>query len=744
MWKLNSFQIYRQFDSVDCGPACLRMVAKYHGKDYSLDFIRECCSVSMQGSSLLSISEAAQQIGFETMAVSLTVSELLSDAPLPCILLWNQNHYVVLPPQGDTLSKKRKIVIADPAYGLREIASDEFERNWCTANCSYGIALLFDPIPDFEDMYKTDQSRSSLSRFILQYTKPFKRLGLQILLGLVLSSAISLLFPFFTRSIFDSGIAYRDLSFVKLIFISQLALFIGIAVVEALRNRILIYINARINVAILTDFLKKLIKLPLRFFESRSTGDILQRIADHDRVEQFLTTRLLNIFFSVIILSAYIVILGVYSGILLLAFMSGSLMSLFWISFFLKKRRNLDYEKFRLHSRGQNIMLEILQGMNEIKIYNVEAQKRKEWEENQSRLFSVNLKALSLEQYQSVGNLSITHIKNIFIFFFTAKQVINGDMTFGTMLSISFIVGQMTGPIEQLLEFFKSAQDAKISFERISDVYNNKEEDEILKGGVIDPNISKNTFLKYAEQSITLKNITFQYSARQSTPVLKDISISIPKGTVTAVVGASGSGKTTLLKLLMKFYAPTHGKVYIGGEDFSNIPPGDWRSRCGVVQQDGYIFSASIARNIALGEEHIDEDKLQRAAVVANIDGFVSDLPAGYETLIGTNGNGISAGQKQRILIARAVYREPEFLFFDEATSALDATNEKIIMDNLNNFFKSRTVIVIAHRLSTVKQSDQIIVLERGQVVELGNHDTLIRQRGEYFNLVRNQLDLGE
>jgi ATP-binding cassette subfamily B protein len=733
------FPFYMQLDQMDCGPTCLRMIAKHYGRSFSLENLRSLSNITREGVSLLGISEAAEKLGFKTVAASVNPEQLDEEVPLPCILHWDQNHFVVVPPQDYSFNNpKDKLLVADPAHGMVKVDKQTFLKSWISKSDRQGVVLMLEPTPLF---YSQEEKKKASGRgfsFLFQYLKPYRRFIIQLILGILLGSFLSLVFPFLTQSLVDYGVNLKNVGFIKMILFSQLILFVGNTAVEMIRSWIILHMNSRINISIISDFLIKLMKLPIRYFDTKMIGDITQRIADHNKIEQFLTTNTLSTLFSFISLVVFSVVLGIYNLKILFIFVTGSLLSVGWIILFLNKRKELDYKRFQQLSNNQNSLYELITGMQEIKLNNCETPKRWEWERIQAKLFRLNIRNLVLEQYQQTGNLFFTQLKNILISYVAAREVVDGNMTLGMLLSISYIIGQMNSPVEQLLAFFRSAQDAKIVLERLGEVHDRENEEK-------DPGVISEIIPETSKAGdIVLQDVSFQYAGPSSPHVLKDINLVIPSGKVTAIVGSSGSGKTTLMKLLLKFYEPTEGKISVGGQELSAISPRWWRNQCGVVMQEGYIFSDTIARNIAVSDEHIDEQRLLHAVKVSNIGSFIENLPLQYTTRIGNTGNGMSTGQKQRMLIARAVYKDPEFLFFDEATSALDASNEKIIMENLNRFFNGKTVVVIAHRLSTVKNADQIIVLEHGKIVETGNHQTLTRQKGKYYELVKNQLELGE
>ena len=728
----SSFPFFPQHDAMDCGPACLRMIAKHYGRHYTLESLRKKSHISREGVSMLGISAAAEEIGFKTIGVHISYNQLKEDVPMPCIVHWQQRHFMVV-----YKIKRDTIYVADPAAGLVKYTKEEFLRGWISRkgddNADEGIALLLEPQPEFysAEGEKTDKAKFS---FILQYLKPYKKLIVQLFMGMLIGTLLQLIFPFFTQSIVDYGIGNSNISFVTLILIAQLTLYVAQTAVDFIRSWILLHISARINISIISDFLIKLMRLPIGFFDTKMIGDLMQRIGDHQRIEAFLTSSTLNTLFSFVTFIVFAFILAFYSIKLLVVFLIGSALYVIWVVLFLKFRRELDYKRFAQASAEQSNLIQMITGMQEIKLNNCEKQKRWEWENIQAKLFKVSIKGLRISQWQQSGAVFINETKNILISFISARAVINGDMSLGMMMAVQTIVGQLNAPISQMIGFIQSAQDAKISLERLGEIHNRPNEVEDGDG---------KTSIFPEDRSIAVENLSFHYDPLADA-VLNDVNLNIPEGKVTAIVGMSGSGKTTLVKLLLGFYPPTKGNIRIGGLNISNINPKSWRSRCGTVMQDGFIFSDSIAKNIAIGEDHIDEQRLLHAAKVANIQDMIESLPLGYNTKIGQEGNGISQGQKQRILIARAVYKNPDYIFLDEATNSLDANNERVIMDNLQEFFKGKTVVVVAHRLSTVKNADQIVVINHGKITETGTHSELTAKKGEYYTLVKNQLELGQ
>jgi len=731
-----NFPHYHQPDAMDCGATCLRIIAKHYGKSYSLPELRTASHTTREGASLLGLSEAAENLGFHTLSVKVDFDKLEQEAPLPCIAHWNQNHFVVV-----YKIKKNKVYVADPAHGLITYTKQEFLKQWVSdvaetngVKNEEGVLLLLEPTVEFynkEDSKDTDRSNF---KYLYNYLFKYKKLVFQLLIALIAGSLLQLIFPFLTQSIIDVGVQNHDVKFIYLVLVGQLMVFFGRTSIDIIRSWILMHISSRINISLVSDFFIKLMRLPIAYFDVKMTGDIMQRIGDHYRIEQFLTGATLNTLFSMFNLLLFSGVLAWYNVKIFLVFITGSVLYFFWITFFLKRRADLDFKRFNQSSQNQSKVMELISGMQEIKLHNAERQMRWQWENIQVKLFKTSLQSLSLSQWQNSGSSLINELKNILITFLSAKLVLDGQITLGIMLSISYIIGQLNTPVVELVSFVQHWQDAKLSLQRLSEIHNRKDEEPI--------NNENETDIEHKED-IKFKEVCFKYDALQKDNILNNLNFTIPAKKVTAIVGSSGSGKTTLMKLLLKFYEPQSGEIAIGINKLKNVSPKVWRNLCGSVMQEGFIFNDTIAKNIAVGVDNIDKQRLKYAVKVANIREFIEELPLGYNTKIGTEGNGISTGQKQRILIARAVYKNPEILFFDEATSALDANNEKIIMNNLNEFYKDKTVVIIAHRLSTVKSANQIIVLEKGEIIETGNHNELTAKRGAYYELVKNQLELG-
>jgi len=738
---MHSFPHYTQLDQMDCGATCLRMIAKYYGKSYSNQFLREKAFITRSGVSMRGISEAAESDGFRAMGAKITLEQLL-EIPLPAILHWNQNHFVVL----YKISKKNRLqvkpamtetfYIADPAGEKYNLSRNEFLTCWASTKQNeqdYGIILMLEPTPNFYAQEDETGNKKNLS-FFFRYLIPFKSQISQLFIGLIVGSILSLIFPFLTQSVVDNGISNNNLNFVTLILVAQLVLFCTQLAVNFLQSWISLHVNTRIGISLISDFLSKLMKLPLRFFDSKNVGDILQRISDNERIKAFLTGNSITTLFSFFNFIIFACILAYYNLTILAVFLVGNVLYILWITLFLRYRRKLDMARFTQASAEQSNLVQIITGMQEIKLNNCERQQRWKWERIQVKLFNISIKGLALGQYQQIGSVFFSQTTSLLVSYLSVRSVINGDMTLGMMMAVSNIIGQLNAPIGQVIGFVQSAQDAKISLERLNEIHNREDEEQSIEGKITE-------ILENAD--IIVKDLFFSYDGADRNYALNGINLIIPKNKITAIVGTSGSGKTTLIKLLLNFYNPNKGEILIDKYPLSDINPHLWRHHTGAVMQDGFIFSDTIANNIAAGEEIVDKSKLLYAVETANIRDYIDSLPLKYNTKIGMDGNGISMGQKQRFLIARAVYKNPYFLFFDEATNALDANNEQIIMSNLTEFYKGKTVVIVAHRLSTVQNADNIIVLEKGKVIEEGTHTELTTKRGTYYTLVKNQLELG-
>lgn len=730
-----SFPITFQHDSMQCGIACLQMICKHFGRKFSLDFLSKLCFATNEGVSLLGINDAANKLGLKTLCVKASMNEL-DQISLPAILHWNQKHFVVL----YKIKKGRKYYIADPGKGLTAYTNEEMREYWLSTNSKgveKGVVMMLEPASHFYDTKNasgTNEKEIHSFRFLYGYVRRYYKYFGMIAVGLALGSIIQLVLPFLTQAIVDKGIKHQDLNIILLILFGQLMLTISRTVIDFLRRWILLRISMKINISLISDFFIKLLKLPMSFFDTKLMGDLMQRMNDHGRVNNFLTQNVLNIVFSLLTLIVFSVVLVIYDKLVFLAFLIGSMLYGVWVALFLKRRKVIDYELFEQQAINNNRTYEFITSMQEIKLQDCEQRKRQEWEHIQKDLFKIQQKSLRLQQQEEAGGIFINELKNIAITVMSAAAVIEGNMTLGMMLAVQYIIGQLCSPVEQLMDFFYSIQDVKISLERINEIHSM--EDENGKAGLL-------TSIKQKSKGINIQNVIFKYNPHVLTKTIDHVDIQIPQGKVTAIVGASGSGKTTLIKLILGYYSVIEGRICIGSTNINDVNKQWWRCQCGVVMQDGVIFSESIARNIAVDDAEIDQVRLLEAAKISCIFDYVMGLPLKFDTKIGRDGIGLSQGQKQRILIARAVYKNPEYIFLDEATNSLDANNERKIVENLDRFYKGKTVVIVAHRLSTVKNADQIVVIDHGKVVETGTHDTLTLKKGAYFQLVKNQLELG-
>ncbi len=728
---MKKFPFYFQLDQMDCGATCLRMIAKYYGKNLAIEKVREKCFVGRDGVSLLGISDGAESLGFHTLAVRLPYEVLANEAPLPCILYWREKHFLIL-----YKVTKTKLYLADPAIGLITYTPEEFKKAWIIPKANEtpeGFALMLEPTPAFYEDEDNVETKKSGIRHYLKYLRPYKKYYFHLILSLTVATVISLLLPFLTQAMVDVGINNQDVGFVYVVLIAQIVLFLSNKSGEFVRGWISFHMISKVNVTILSDFLVKLMKLPVAYFDRKTPGDILKRIEDHERIQLFLTTTLVHFAFSLMSMVIFGGILAYYSVGLFLIFAVGSLLYFTWIFSLLAKRKVLDYRNFDQAVLSENNTIELVTGMQEIKLQNCERQKRWEWEKIQAKKFKLGIDGVRLGQIEQTGSSILYEVKNILLTFYAAMLVIQGEMTLGMMLAVQYIVGQLNWMTVDIIRFVHDTQNAQLSINRLSEIHEMPNEE--TEESVLDADMER-------VQDIVFENVSFQYGGPRSKMVLEDISLRIPHNKVTAIVGTSGSGKTTMLSLLLKSYKVTHGAIKFGKSNINNISFKSWRKKFACVTQQSFIFSDTIARNIAVGEEVIDKKRMKEATLTANIRDFIEELPVEYNTKIGANGVGLSQGQKQRILLARAVYKNPEILLLDEATNSLDANNERVIINNLNEFFKGKTVVVVAHRLSTVKDADQIVVLEKGKIVEVGNHESLIKSKGAYFNLVKNQLEL--
>jgi ATP-binding cassette subfamily B protein len=732
---MKRFPFYQQLDRMDCGPACLRMVARFYGQYYSLEELRGKSYAGRQGTSLLNLSQAAEELGFLSGAVTIDWNTLQQDVALPCIVLWKDQHFVVV-----HRITTRYVYVADPAIGKIRYRKKEFLAGWKGEDRGSGVALLLEPTGKFDESSSTISPKNAAWRVLISFLKPYRRYLGQLFLGIVAIGVVQAAFPFLTQALFDEGIAQSNLHFVYIILIAQLILFTSQTVGEVIRSYLLLYIGNRVSISLLTSFLQKLMQLPQPFFEKKNLGDLFQRITDNERIEEFLTAQSLSVLLSLFSVVLFGLILAYYHLTIFLVFVVGSTLYLGWVLLLGKRRRVLEYKRFKVSAQQHSQLQDLLYGMPEIQLNGSQQRRRWQWEATRIKQHQVAIKALSIDELQTRGGTFIHELKNMGITILAAILVIQGQMSIGMVVAVHYIIGQLNVPLLNLIDFFQSAQDAQISLSRLLEIHNM---DNNPAQAEIEINSSASDVLGCAD--IRLADVSFHYEGPNSPAVLQEVNATIPYGKVTAIVGSSGSGKTTLLKLLLKSYQPTEGTIYLDDQSLERWPSSQWRSKCGAVMQDGYIFDDTILRNITESDSRrpLDKERLTHAVKIAQLEQFISSLPKGYSTPIGQNGMGLSGGQRQRLLIARAVYKDPDYLFFDEATSGLDAENERFIVNNLENFYQDRTVVIIAHRLSTVKHADQILVLHQGRVVEQGTHRELTDLRGRYYSLVKNQLELG-
>ncbi|QUB69925.1 peptidase domain-containing ABC transporter [Prevotella melaninogenica] len=723
---LNRFPVEYQMDSQDCGPACLKIIAKHFGKFYSLQSLRDKCGITKEGVSLLDLSTGAESIGLRTLAIKCTIDDVVNSVPFPAIIFWKDSHFVVV-----YYANKKYIWVSDPAKGRIKYTHEEFKKGWYQKGAKQGVLLAIEPTAEFKDSKAEREQRKNTFSSILKYFTPYQRNFTLIFVIMLLVTALQGMLPFISKAVIDVGIKTSDVNFINMVLIGNISILLSVMIFNVIRDWILMHITARVNIALISDYLIKLMKLPVTFFENKLLGDILQRAQDHERIRSFIMNNSLSLIFSILTFVVFSIILLIYNAIIFYIFISGSILYAGWVLLFLNIRKKMDWEYFELLSKNQSYWVETVSSIQDIKIYNYEKHRRWKWEEIQARLYHVNKRVLAITNAQNLGAQFIESIKNMGIVFFCATAVIKGEITFGVMISTQFIIGMLNGPLVQFINFIVSAQYAKISFLRINEIKQLEDEEELLSVG--------STTILPENKSLILDNVNFQYTAN-SPLVLHNIYLHIPENKVTAIVGGSGCGKSTLLKLLVRLYKPSYGDIKMDKMNVNAINLRQWRSMCGVVMQDGKIFSDTILNNIVLDDEHIDYEQLRKVCRIAQIEDEINAMPKGFETNIGENGRGLSGGQKQRLLIARALYRNPQYLFLDEATNALDTINEKKIVEALNNAFLQRTVIVVAHRLSTIRNADQIVVLDKGYIVEVGNHDSLMERKGHYFQMIASQM----
>ncbi|KFF25120.1 peptidase domain-containing ABC transporter [Chryseobacterium vrystaatense] len=725
MFRKNRFKFRYQKDRMDCGPVCIQMISDYYGKKYDLNFLREICNYGKQGVTINSLKGAAEKIGYDAHVIKAGLDEINDLDLFPYILHWGNDHYVIL-----LKFTKKSAVIADPGYGILSVSKEIFKKNWYKNN--KGVAVVLSPA---ELLESNEPKRTSLFGYTSKYLKKHKKEILKIAATLLIINTLTFLLPFITQKIFDDGIAHTDKKMIYYLILSQLFIYIGIYLSEIYRNWIAVKLGGNISIEIIYNFFKKLIKLPIHFLETKVVGDYNQRIQDSEKIEAFMTSQSITSIFSMLTIIVYLIVMSIYNFNLFFLYISITLVSVAVSLYFLKKRRLYDYLIFKEKANIQNLTFEILNGITEVKLNGLEDVKLNQWKNYQNLALKLNVDLAKIGQQQYISFSALNQIKNLSITLVSSILVIDGLLSLGELLTISFIVGQLNSPIDQLISFFRDVQDSKLSMERISEIEDQKDEDN-----------EKDANLKEVENenSIIFRNVSFSYNSTDR--VLDNINIEIPENKITAIVGASGSGKTTLIKLILKFYERYSGDIFIKGVNIKNVTSASIRKSIGTVMQDGYLFSDTIEGNIA-GETIMDNEEeyqalKQMAYQLSNAEEFISRLPLRDQTKVGSYGINLSGGQEQRLIIARALFKNPDFLILDEATSALDTKNEKTIHNNLKLFFKNKTVLIIAHRLSTVRNADNIIVMDHGKVIEQGEHRELLDKKNKYYELVKNQLEL--
>ncbi|MFV0507361.1 MAG: peptidase domain-containing ABC transporter [Bacteroidales bacterium] len=727
--KFKRFPHDRQMDAKDCGPSCLKIIAKNYGKYYSLQYLRDLCGITREGVSFLDISYAAEKIGLRSLSVKATIDDLLVRVSLPCIIHWDDNHFIVV-----YKTKSSRIYVSDPAKGLLSYNPEEFKKKWYKEHDGFGVLMALEPMANFKQI----EAHERIEKFktfenLINYFMPYKKAFGILIVVMLLATGLQALLPFISKAVIDTGIYARDISFIRLMLVGNIVLILSVTLSNVLRDWVLLHVSTRVNISLISDYLIKLMKLPITFFENKLVGDILQRAYDHERIRSFVLNNTLGMLFAMVTFFIFCIILLIYNANIFFIFIGGSALYVAWVMIFLSIRKKLDWEYFELNSKNQSYWVETVENMHEIKINNYEDTKRWKWEALQARIHRLSLKVLKINNAQQLGAQFVNHITNLGVTFFCAIAVINGEITFGIMISTQFIIGMLNGPVAQFVGFVQSAQYAKLSFMRINEIHKLRDEGETTV-------VVGNSMELPAEKNLTIKNLCFQYS--QHAPlVLRNVFLKIPEGKVTAIVGDSGCGKSTLLKLLLRLYHPTAGEINIGSMSVNNISLRQWRAKCGCVMQEGKLFSDTIQNNIVLSDENVDYDALKQAARIANINEEIEAMPQAYQTVIGEMGRGLSGGQRQRVLIARAMYKKPDYLFLDEATNALDSINEQKIVRALNNVFQNRTVVIVAHRLSTIRKADQIVVMKAGMVVEVGNHESLMKEKRFYYELIQSQYE---